>query len=308
MTRIAIIGAPTSAASYAPGQELAPAALRAAGLPAALEARGLEVRDLGDGPLQRWAPDRESPRAQNLAQAAAAVAAVNDAAGAALAAGDVPLVLGGNCTVGIGAWAALAAAEPAAALCYVDLHADLNTPASVVDGALDWMGLGCLLGVEGAAPGLAPPGILAPEQVVLVGFDPGQGTEWERTQIASLGLRVVPVEDVARDPADAAQAALVALPSDTTAIALHFDVDLVDFVDAPLSENTGRNVGVPLASALATVAALAADPRVRIVTVTELNPLHGAQDGSTLAPLVAGLADALARGGRGASGRSASRD
>ncbi len=307
MTRIAIIGAPTSAASYAPGQELAPAALRAAGLPAALEARGLEVRDLGDGPHQRWAPDRDSPRAQNLAQASDAIAAVANAASAALAAGDLPLVLGGNCTVGIGAWAALAASEPAAALCYVDLHADLNTPASVVDGALDWMGLGCLLGIEGA-PGLAPPGLLDPAQVVLVGFDPGQGTEWEREQIASLGLGVVPVEDVARAPAAAAQAALAALPGDTAAIAVHFDVDLVDFVDAPLSENTGRNIGVPLASALATVAALAADPRVRILTVTELNPLHGAEDGSTLAPFVAGLADALARGGRDASGRGARRD
>ncbi len=75
---------------------------------------------------------------------------------------------------------------------------------------------------------------------------------------------------------------------------MHFDVDVVDFVDAPLSQNTGRNVGVPLASALTALEALLADPRVATVTVTELNPLHGADDGSTLQEFARGLAAAVA--------------
>ena len=62
---------------------------------------------------------------------------------------------------------------------------------------------------------------------------------------------------------------------------MHFDVDVVDFVDLPLSENTGLNIGMPFAAARAALAVLAADPRVATLTVTEHNPAHGAADGST---------------------------
>jgi arginase len=290
MRRLAIIGAPTSAGSYAPGQELAPSALRAAGL---IDALGAGVRDAGDGPFQRWAPDRASPRAQNVGLVIEAIEAATESIGAALAAGEFALVLGGNCTIGLAAIRALAAVDRSPGLCYLDLHADMNTPASTVDGALDWMGLGCALALEGSQPGLCPPGLLLPQNVVLCGFDASQGTAWERAEIGRLGITVVPVEVVASDPASAGREAVAALPAELTALAVHFDVDVVDFTDAPLSENTGRNVGLPLDSAIACLAQLVADPRVRILTVTELNPLHGAADGSTLRRFVDGLAGAL---------------
>jgi arginase len=70
-------------------------------------------------------------------------------------------------------------------------------------------------------------------------------------------------------------------------------VDVVDFVDQPLSENTGLNVGVPLESAIAALGVLCADPRLAALTVTEHNPLHGAEDGSTTAALAGGLVRAL---------------
>lgn len=46
------IGAPSSAGSYAPGQDAAPRVLRELGLVEALRAAGRDVRDAGDGPLQ----------------------------------------------------------------------------------------------------------------------------------------------------------------------------------------------------------------------------------------------------------------
>jgi arginase len=293
MRRLAIIGAPTSAGSYAPGQELAPSALRAAGLIDVLAARGASVRDAGDGPFQRWAPDRASPRAQNAGLVIEAIEAATGSIGAAFAADEFAVVLGGNCTIGLAAIRALAAVERPPGLCYLDLHADMNTPASTVDGALDWMGLGSALALEGSESGLCPPGLLVPENVLLCGFDASQATAWERAEIERLGITVVPVEAVASDPVSAGRAAVAALPAETTALAVHFDVDVVDFTDAPLSENTGRNVGLPLDSAIACLAQLVADPRVRVLTVTELNPLHGAADGSTLRRFVDGLAGAL---------------
>jgi arginase len=292
MQSITVIGAPSSAGAYAPGQERAPAALREAGLVEALRARGVSVTDLGDGPLQRWSPDRSAPRAQNRALVVAAIDAAALLVEAGLEAGARVLLLGGDCTVGLAAIRALKATEPGAGVCYLDLHADLNTPGSEADGALDWMGMACALGLEGAVDGVAPPGLLRPEELVLVGFDPGQGTAWERAEIDRLRLPVVAVDRVATEPAAAARAALAAV-ADAPALAVHFDVDLIDFVDTPLSENTGRNVGVTLEQATACLTVLASDPRARVITVTELNPLHGAEDGSTVRQFVHALAAAL---------------
>ena len=57
------MGVPSSAASYAAGQDLAPAALRSAGLLKQLMGSGLEVHDDGDLPHQVWSPDRDHPLA-----------------------------------------------------------------------------------------------------------------------------------------------------------------------------------------------------------------------------------------------------
>jgi len=62
---LAIIGAPSSAGAYAPGQEKAPQALRAAGLLECLQRRGIKVGDGGDVPGFRWRADRANPRAMN---------------------------------------------------------------------------------------------------------------------------------------------------------------------------------------------------------------------------------------------------
>ena len=46
--KIALIGAPSSAAAFSPGTEKAPAALRAAGMVERLQNAGFEVTDYGD--------------------------------------------------------------------------------------------------------------------------------------------------------------------------------------------------------------------------------------------------------------------
>ena len=50
--KIALLGAPTSAAAMSAGHEKAPGALRSAGLIDRLRAIGYEVTDLGDDPVQ----------------------------------------------------------------------------------------------------------------------------------------------------------------------------------------------------------------------------------------------------------------
>ena len=286
VSRISIVGVPNSAGSYAAGQDLAPGALRSAGLAARLVAAGLEVRDEGDLPHQPWKPDREHPLAQNAGQVTASLQELADRLGPLLGSGDFVLVLGGNCTIALGIMAALRHLDAGTpGLLYLDRHYDLNTPATTMDGALDWMGLAHALALPGCVDSLAdafgPRPLLEPHQVALLGVDPQPATEWEREQAALLRLHVATSEALAADPAGAAAAALDYLPAGP--LAVHIDVDVLDFIDAPLAENTDcRNTGPALRQAEEALVAAARDPRVRALSVGELNPTRCAGDPDAL--------------------------
>jgi hypothetical protein len=93
-------------------------------------------------------------------------------------------------------------------------------------------------------------------------------------------LNTVSAEQVVADPAAAVRAALAAL-RDRRSLAVHFDVDLVDFGQVPLSEHTGANQGIAFEPALAALGELLLDPRVRIVTIIEHNPCTAHPTGPT---------------------------
>lgn len=298
--RVSILGEPSSLGAYAPGQENAPRALRDAGLVDRLRDGGLEVVDRGDADIARWRPDRDYPLAQNLFGVVRVVDETARRVAGALRDGDFALVLGGDCTVGIGTVKAAAGLGPVGVV-YFDLHADLNTPQSVPDGALDWMGPAHMLALETVEPGLRDVGrdtpLLRPGDIVFFAHDDRRATPWEREQIAGLGLRLFPVPEVSADPAATATRALEALGERHERLVVHFDADVVDFNDAPLSEHTGRNTGITLATAMAALRVLLADPRVAALTVTEINPIHAAADETALPRLIDGLVTAIARRG-----------
>ena len=296
MKSLTIIGAPTSAGAYAPGQEDGPAAMRAQGIAEALAAAGLDVTDGGDTAGFRWRPDPDSPRAANAAVVADRARQVAERV-AAVPAGARALVLGGDCTVGVGTVAGLAMRGAQPGLVYFDRHADLNVPESTIDGTLDWMGVAHMLDVEGCTAALASVSgarpLLEPARLAYLGL--GGVSDPEEAVMYARRLAAVPLEEAIESPEEAARAALQAL-DDCVELAVHFDVDVLDFLDAPLAENTDREPGVPLATAGTILAALLADPRTTALTITELNPHHGAPDGSTVRRLVETVAGAYAGG------------
>jgi arginase len=294
---VAIVGVPTSVGAFAPGQELAPAALREAGLLEGLRGAGLEVDDHGDREPWRWRPDREERRAQNVGAVAEIVGETTIRVAAAAAPGAVTLVLGGDCTVGIGTVAGHVESGDRVGLLYFDTHADLNVPESVREGALDWMGVAHMLDEPGARPELARAGgrlpLLEPEQVVLFGWGPEQATAHEREAIARRGIATVAVDEVAADPRAAASRALELLEPRCERLLVHFDVDVVDFTDTPLSENTGRNEGLPFATALSALEALLASPLLAGLTIAELNPAHAEPGAGAIERLATAVASGL---------------
>lgn len=123
-----VLGVPSSAASYAPGQEQAPRALREAGLLDALTESGWQVKDAGDLTLQVWQPDRTYPFAQNLTDASESLRELTAAVATLRPEHEQLLVLGGNCTVALGVCAGFQATGVEPSLLYIDRHFDLNTP------------------------------------------------------------------------------------------------------------------------------------------------------------------------------------
>jgi arginase len=242
--------------------------------------------------------------------AAVARAARNTAAlvEQALLDGDVALVLGGDCTVELGTVTGASRLPGEVGLLYIDLDTDLNTPASTTDGALDWMGVAHLLGVPGCVEELVNLGprapLLQPRQLHYFAIDnvePG-----ERRLIRELGIAHTPLSEVKPDPAGAAQAVLNDWGRRFDRLLIHLDVDVLDFADMPLAENTRRNVGLKFDQLMAALPVFLRAPNLRALTICELNPDHGAGDGSTLRTFIAALCAAAAPGSVSwASSRSA---
>lgn len=293
MRTVTVIEAPTSAGGYAPGQEDGPRALLDAGLVERLEAAGVAVHRGGRVTPFRWRPDPDNPRAANAG-------AVIDRAGQVAAlvrsapAEDTILVLGGDCTVGVGTVAGLQDRVARLGVVYVDRHADLNVPGSTVDGALDWMGMAHMLDVDGVVDGLAALAghrpMLSSGQISFLGLGPH--TDFEAEVISDRRLPVVDVQMAASDPLRSARAALSPL-SACDGLAMHFDVDLVDFLDAPLAENTDRGTAPSLTACGEMLSELLNDARVCALTVTEFNPHHGSKDGDTTQRLLETLVSCL---------------
>jgi arginase len=296
--RVTVIGVPDSAGAYGVGVERAPAALREAGLLETLRRSGHEIVDAGDLTERTWSPDRAHPFLQNADEEIDAIRELADAAAPGLAAGRI-LVLGGSCVAALGVCAALVEQEDRARLVYVDRHLDLNTPHSTREGSLSWMGMAHALAIDGAdaslanATGRSP--LLKPADLVYLGHEPMQSTEGERAAVAELGLRVVTQADLVEHPADAARSARAALSAGPFAV--HLDVDVLDFLDAPIAENVnGRNSGPTIAQLGAALAELWRDPECRALSIGQLDPAHARADPTAIPRLVAMLGAVFAAG------------
>ena len=74
---------------------------------------------------------------------------------------------------------------------------------------------------------------------------------------------------------------------------LHLDLDVVDFFDLPVADIPLHNAGLTFDEAMRCPAVFARHEGLAGLTITECNPDHGAEDGSTTDALVRGLVGAL---------------
>lgn len=318
-----VLGVPSSRAAHWPGLEKGPAALRAAGLVDALAAAGASVTDHGDRPVARWragggtssgtgtaahgagpaAASRTSPREPAAGRPpvphdADGVLAVlrdaRDALAGVLAAGETPLVLGGECTLAVALVAAAVRVHGDVGLVYVDGGQDLQLPADhPEEPILDSMGVAHLLDLPGTVDALAGLGprrpLLDADALCFLGF--GDDDEDVHDLVPSARI---PAADVAADPDGAAARALAAVTGPGgRPFLVHVDVDVLDALLLPGADVPQYGRGLALDVLVAVLEPLLADPWLAGMTLVEHNPDHD-PDGGSARRLVAALAPVLA--------------
>jgi arginase len=294
MTRVlSLIGAPSSAGAYAPGQEKAPAVFRRHGLVPALKQRSRQVRDRGDLAGFRWRPDPARPKAMNLDAVQRTATELADCVADAMSADEAVLVLGGDCTIELGTVAGALRDEGSIGLIYIDLDVDLNPP-EASDGALDWTGLAHLLDLPGAAAELSALGprrpMLGPADIQFFGSD--NITPGEAKTISMLNLEPIALAEVKADPVGAARRA-ASWAARYTRLLIHLDVDVLAFTDFPIAENVRRCDGLSFEQLSAALAPLVAAPNWRALTLAEINPDHAPVESEIFRRLNGMLSDVL---------------
>jgi arginase len=226
--KIAIIGAPSSAAAFLPGSEKAPAALRAAGLVERLQSIGYEVTDLGDCAPRLFADDEEHKRARNIPEIVASLHDLKPRAELGFKAGALVLVLGGDCTQIIALLTGARRYYKHLNLLWFDRDADLNTPASTPSGRLDGMVLASIIGK--GSPELVrfwgePPLVREPDTLI---YGLKRVDQPEVDFLTRSPLRYVYAADISLHGAEkSAQDALAHLHVETREFMLHLDLDVI---------------------------------------------------------------------------------
>jgi arginase len=288
--KIALLGAPTSAAAMSAGLEGASTALRAAGLVDRLKTIGYAVTDFGDDPVQLYKPDEESPRARNLTRVLASLESLKPRVEQAVKSAALPLILAGDCSVALATVAGARRYFRKVSMIYMDRDADLNTPATTATGCVDGMVVSHLAG-RGAAELVRfwgePPLVREPDLALfgVARLDPP-----EEQLLANSPLRRYLASDVQRLGATAAaHAAIDRIRGNGYQFVLHLDVDVIADFSATNYPGSG---GLSLAEVREALLVFAQQPELAALEVTAYNPTKD-PDGSGAKLILDLLAEVL---------------
>jgi len=290
--KIALIGAPSSAAAFLAGSEKAPAVLRAAGLVERLQSAGYEVIDHGDCAPRLFADDDEHKRARNLQEIVAGLNDLKVRAELAVKSGALVLVLGGDCAQVIGLLTGVRRYYKHVNLLWFDRDADLNTPASTPSGRIDGMVVAHVIGR--GAPELVrfwgeSPLVREPD-VTLFGLERLDPPEQEF--LSKSPMRHIDAADVqAKGGSAAARDGLTYVHADAHEFVLHLDTDVIAVDEFPAVNVPGAD-GLRMADVRAALSEFAKHKNLLGLVVAQYNPDKD-PDGSGAKKLVDLLVEAL---------------
>ncbi len=189
-----------------------------------------------------------------------------------MAAGEFPVVLGGDHAIAMGSWAGVARglAHAPLGLIWLDAHLDAHTVETTPSMNPHGMGAAALLG-HGDARFLAlAGGVLRPEQLCYVGVRSYE--DGEMALLRRLGVRVIEMHEVKRRGIAACLDEALAIATNGTAgFGVSVDLDGFDPEDAP---GIGLKCadGLRAAPTLAALKRLANHPALKAIEIVEYIP------------------------------------
>jgi len=276
--KIEVIGVPLDLGQSRRGVDMGPSAVRVAGLEARLEELGHVVEDAGNIAVAIAEQKRVGDRhAKYLKEIAATCKEEAELVVRTLEAGRVPLVLGGDHSVGAGTVAGVAEfyrrQGQKIGLIWIDAHTDINTPQTSPSGNVHGMPLA-------ATMGLGPPELanifhfspkVAPENCALVGVRDIDAVE--RQNVRQAGIDVFTMRDIdERGMRLVIEDALRIASQNTAGYHVSLDMDWVDPEDAP-GVGTPVRGGATYREAHLAMEIIADHGRMLSFEIVEVNPV-----------------------------------
>ncbi len=288
-----LIGVPLDLGGNRRGVDMGPSAIRIATLAEQLGGLGVTVVDKGDIPTPL--PETKGlgdPRKRYVKEIAKVCQRLFQTSLASLHDGALPIVLGGDHSLGAGSVAATAAwmatRQQPLGVIWVDAHADINSPATSPSGNVHGMPLAALLGGEphelsrigGDGPSIRP------EHTVLVGIR--NLDDREKEIVKASGVHAFTMKDIDRlGIAEVMDRALAAASNGTGGVHVSFDLDVCDPAIAP-GVGTPVKGGLDYREAHFVMEAVAESGRLVALDLVEVNPALDLRN--TTAELAAELA------------------
>jgi arginase len=273
-----IIGVPLDLGGGRRGVDMGPSAMRIAGLGERIAALGCTVVDKGDlpAPIPETQEQRDE-RKKYIRDIAKVCQKVYHTALASLEEGALPLVLGGDHSIGAGSVAAAAewaknTKELPIGLLWIDAHGDMNTPATSLSGNVHGMPLAALLGPEPAELskiGTFTPKVL-PAHTVLIGIR--NLDDREKVAVRDSHVHVFTMKDIDRQGIASIVEQAVNLAGNGTA-GIHVSLDM-DVCDPSIAPGVGTPVkgGLDYREAHMVMEIIADSGLLSSLDVVEVNP------------------------------------
>lgn len=276
MRAVDIVGVPMDLGGFRRGVDMGPSAIRYAGLRRTLADLGYRVRDRGNlrvadrdetEEIEHGHGAMHSHHADEIVRVAEDLAViVAEIAGG----GVIPVVLGGDHSIGMGTIAGLARAGHRVGVIWMDAHGDSNTPETTPSGNVHGMPFAVALGLAQDPFPAALRGTTDGKHGVLLGVrdvDPS-----EKENIKRAGVTSITMADIDRLGMAKAMEQAIAVAAKGDGIHLSLDMDAIDPDEAP-GVGTPVRGGLTYREAQLAMEMLAASGKLRSIEVCEVNPI-----------------------------------
>ena len=271
-----IIGVPLDLGGNRRGTDMGPSAFRIAGIADRIAKLGIAVGDKGNisSPIAEEKGSGD-PKKKYVKDIARVCQRLYQTSLASFADGAMPIVLGGDHSLGAGSVAAasthMRASGKPIGLIWVDAHADMNNPKSSESGNVHGMPLAALLGADPAELHMTPDGpAVLPKHTVLVGTR--NLDETEKKIVRASKVHVFTMKDIDTLGITQVMKRAIALASrGTGGFHVSYDLDACDPTVAP-GVGTAVKGGLSYREAHVVMEMVAESGKMTSLDLVEVNP------------------------------------